>query len=259
MTGKQLAWVVFSRVCGSNRCPNILHPNWLFTREYLRVLLDQRGFVRGNVLDVGSGDRYFEQVFRGQYVRYVGLDYPETRQGFSDVEHLPPPDVAGDGRHLPFAGQTFDTVLLFEVLEHCAEPADMLAEIYAVLKPGGILLMTAPFTIQEHSQPYDYFRYTSFGLRYLLGEANFRVGALVPIGNLGTVLARYVNRALIEGTFSRGTTVGRWFKLLVTPLVLLVWLAHNLGGMLLNQILPQEGVALGHCVVAKKGRDAVEG
>ena len=55
-----------------------------------------------------------------------------------------------------------------QVLEHVFNPDDFVREIARVLKPGGALLLTVPFVWNEHEQPYDYARYSSFGLRAFL-------------------------------------------------------------------------------------------
>jgi SAM-dependent methyltransferase len=55
------------------------------------------------------------------------------------------------------------------------EPTAFLEEICRVTKPGGHLLLTVPFVWDEHEQPYDFARYSSFGLRHLLSAAGFRI------------------------------------------------------------------------------------
>lgn len=234
------------------RRPNVLHPQWLFIRSYLRVVLAQRELVRGRVLDVGCGDRFFEQAFRGSFAGYVGLDYPATRGALPDHSQLLPPDVAADARGLPFAPETFDTVFLFEVLEHCPDPALLLAQVHAALKPGGVFIMTVPLAIPEHAQPHDYFRYTQFGLRSLLGKSGFTIERLLPIGRLGTLVAYHVNYALMEGTFSRGSTFARLLKLGLSPLVVALWLTLNVAGWTVDRLWPKPGFVMNYCVTARK-------
>lgn len=252
MNSKRIAWSIFIKVCGTLRDPTILHPQWLFIREYQKTLFAQKKWVQGYVLDLGSGDRYFEEAFRKQYLQYMALDYPKTRRELVRPQPWRLPDVAGDGRQLPLMGETFDTVFLFEVLEHCSDPAQMLSEIVTVLKSGGVLLLTVPLTIPEHAQPYDYYRYTQFGLRYLLEQAGLSVEQIEPIGKVGTIIAYHLNYALMEGTFSRGSKIRQLLRLLFSPLLLLVWLIMNLVGGLLNRFLPNPGFVLGYCVVARK-------
>jgi SAM-dependent methyltransferase len=93
----------------------------------------------------------------------------------------------------------FDHVLLTQVLEHLPEPAKVLKELHRVLKPGGTLWLTAPLFYAEHEKPYDFFRYTRFGIRHLLEAAGFRVREIDWLeGYLGTLSyqARTMSRSL---------------------------------------------------------------
>ena len=99
----------------------------------------------------------------------------------------------------PWTTRRFDHVVLTQVLEHVPEPARVLAELHRVLKPGGTLWLTAPFFYAEHERPYDFFRYTQFGLRRLLESAGFEVLEVEWMeGYLGTLSyqARLMSRAL---------------------------------------------------------------
>jgi len=68
-----------------------------------------------------------------------------------------------------------DTVTLFQVLEHIAEPQQLLDEVYRILKPGGRLIITVPFMWHIHEAPHDYYRYTRYGLEYMLRKAGFLI------------------------------------------------------------------------------------
>jgi SAM-dependent methyltransferase len=74
---------------------------------------------------------------------------------------------------LPDAG--FDSMLYSPVLEHVFTPETFLHEINRVLRPGGRLLLAVPFMWDEHEQPHDFGRYSSFGLRALLMRCGFEV------------------------------------------------------------------------------------
>jgi SAM-dependent methyltransferase len=58
-------------------------------------------------------------------------------------------------------------------MEHLKEPSLFLSECYRILKTGGWLFITLPFMWQVHEAPYDFFRYTRFGLGYLLEKNGF--------------------------------------------------------------------------------------
>lgn len=66
-------------------------------------------------------------------------------------------------------------VLCTQTLEHVSDPLVALHELYRVTQPGGALWLSAPFTFEEHEQPYDFYRYTRFGLRYLVEGAGWAV------------------------------------------------------------------------------------
>src|SRR5690606_10312656 len=82
-------------------------------------------------------------------------------------------DVYYDGETLPFADDCFDSVFSSEVFEHVFNLPQIVDELYRVLKPGGRMLVTVPFVWDEHEIPYDFARYTSFGIRHILGEKGF--------------------------------------------------------------------------------------
>jgi SAM-dependent methyltransferase len=125
--------------------------------------------ISGKVLDVGCGKKPYQSLF--QVDEYVGMDIDKGEQGnkYKSV------DVFYDGKTFPFDTGHFDSVISNEVLEHVFNPDEHLAEIHRVLKPEGKFLLTVPFLWDEHEQPYDYARYSSFGLRHLLERNGFEV------------------------------------------------------------------------------------
>ena len=145
----------------------------------------QRNLVRrygsrltGKVLDVGCGRSPYRPFLGAE--EYVGSD-PNP-----DVN----PDVVADVPGLPFEEASFDAVLCTEVLEHVPEPKEALANIQQILKPGGILYLTAPMSWCLHYQPDDYFRFTKFGLEYLLEKQGFEVLKVERVGGFSSLCAQ---------------------------------------------------------------------
>jgi SAM-dependent methyltransferase len=144
------------------------------------------------VLDAGAGRAPYRELF--SHARYETADFLAVR-GKKYIR----PDYVCDLARIPVDDARFDHVLLTQVLEHVPEPARVLAELHRVLAPGGTLWLTAPLFYAEHEKPYDFFRYTRFGLRHLLEGAGFDVREVEWMeGYLGTLSyqARVMSRSL---------------------------------------------------------------
>jgi SAM-dependent methyltransferase len=153
--------------------------------EFARSLAPQ-----ARVLDAGAGEGGYRQHFSAQ--RYTGLDLGVGDAAW-DYSQL---DVLGDLAALPFRDAAFDATLNIVTLEHVREPARVVAELARVLAPGGRVLIIAPHEWEEHQQPHDYFRYTRYGLRYLLDQAGFREMDVQPVGGFFRLLSRRLWNAL---------------------------------------------------------------
>jgi SAM-dependent methyltransferase len=121
-------------------------------------------WVHGRVLDVGCGAKPYQKYFNAS--EYIGLEI-EGRNKNADAYY--------DGNMFPFDDEAFDAVFTSQVFEHVFNPNEFLSEINRVTKTEGALLLTTPFTWDEHEQPFDYARYSSFGLRHLLENHGYDI------------------------------------------------------------------------------------
>ena len=111
-------------------------------RRAVETLAGQLNFTRCDTwLDLGCGSRPYEKLFAVE--RYIGLDVLSSGHPAADKRH----DLLFDGSNIPLRSDSVDGVLCTQVLEHTAQPAALLAEIQRVLKPYGILVMTAPLCL----------------------------------------------------------------------------------------------------------------
>lgn len=83
---------------------------------------------------------------------------------------------------LPFAGETFDTVVLLEVIEHLPLPLLALQEAFRILKPNGTIILSTPFIYPIHDAPYDYQRWTRHGIEELSKNSQLDIDKLYPLG-----------------------------------------------------------------------------
>jgi ubiquinone/menaquinone biosynthesis C-methylase UbiE len=167
-----------------------------------------------SVLDAGSGDAPYKSFF--QHTRYESADFEKVDKRYASSTYV------CDLQRIPVEDGRFDFIILTQVLEHVPEPRLVLAELYRVLRPGGAMMYSAPLFYEEHEQPYDFYRYTQFGLRHLLGSAGFIIDRLDWLeGYFGTVgyqlntMARYLPRKPRD--FGDGI-VGHGLAALVGPL-----------------------------------------
>lgn len=155
------------------------------------------------VLDAGAGECQHSQFFA--HCRYAASDL-----GVGDVSwDYSRLDVSSDLSQLAFRDATFDAVLNVVVLEHVREPARVLAELARVLRPGGRLLLIVPQEWAVHQIPHDYYRYTRYGVRWLVEQAGLVTTSVEPVGGFFTVLGR---RCLEAALFFQGGW--RWLLLL---------------------------------------------
>jgi SAM-dependent methyltransferase len=149
--------------------------NWLIREINRRSASRLAPLAHGELLDIGCGTKPYEEMFRPFVSQYVGLEHPATRGGREKV------DVWGSADDLPFPDGSFDTVVALQVLEHCEDPAQVLAEAHRVLRPDGLVALTTPFLWPLHEAPRDFFRYTPYGLIHLLEQAGFEHAQVQPV------------------------------------------------------------------------------
>jgi SAM-dependent methyltransferase len=136
------------------------------------------------VLDAGAGECRFKPLFA--HAAYIGVDSAEGDPTWNYSKL----DAIGRLEQLPFADSSFDRALCIVVLEHTPEPGLALQEIRRVLKHGGTVHLVVPCMWEEHQQPYDFFRFTSSGIRYLMEKAGLRVRQIEPVGGFFWLFGR---------------------------------------------------------------------
>ena len=142
------------------------------------------------LLNVGSGNRFLGGSRLGDgNARLVNLDITPRSTA----------DVVGDAQQLPFADGAFDGIICQAVLEHVARPQKVIAEMYRVLRCGGILYIEVPFLQGYHPSPRDFFRYTLEGLEELLPDFT-KVESGVCVGPASTVC--WIAREFLSGLLS---------------------------------------------------------
>lgn len=216
-----------------------VNPFFHARRELFRAIKRLGSKIEGRVLDVGCGSKPYQALFAA--CEYVGLELDT-----SDNRARKQADVFYRGDVFPFPAQSFDSVVCSQVLEHVFSPEKFLAEIFRVMKPGGSMLLTVPFVWDEHEQPMDFGRYSSFGLRYLLEKAGFQVFEQCKINADIRVLFQLANAYLYKVLWTR-------YSVLNLIICVALMAPFNILGTLLYRLLPSNpDLFLDNVVLARK-------
>ncbi len=193
--------------------------------------------AHGRLLDIGCGVMPYRPFIEPLVDSYEGFDI-EART--ANVAYLG--DIQ-DMRAVP--ADAFDTAICLEVLEHVPDPFRAATEIRRVLKPGGVLIASAPHLSRLHEEPHDYYRYTHYGLRHLFTQAGLTVEHIAHRGSLASFLGHQVSNGLLSATWGI-PLLGRVAWLVNKWLVTRTCYA-------LDGALDRRGVfALGYTAVARK-------
>ena len=143
-----------------------------------------------SLLDAGAGESVYKKLFVNCKYKAIDLAVGENRWNYTNLDYVAPL------HEMPIDDNQFDAVLCTQVLEHLEWPRESVKEMYRVLKPGGVLYITAPMAHAEHQTPYDFFRYTSYGLESICKHAGFHDIKIIPFGGLWTRWAYELPRGL---------------------------------------------------------------
>lgn len=211
-----------------------------YSQYQLTMPLMQR-FAYGRLIDLGCGSMPYQQFIRGQVSNYDSLETFPT--------HVPVTYV-GDIQNMGMiAAASYDTAICLEVLEHVPDPFGAVREVYRILKPQGVFIVSVPHLSRLHMEPHDYYRFTQYGCRYLLESAGFQVDILDKRGGLCSFLGNQIATVLL-GLFWRVPILKEviWF--------LNSWLVTRLAYKLDGVLDPTGVYAMGYTAVAYKSESA---
>ncbi len=147
----------------------------------------------GRLGDLGCGNVPFYQAYKDLVQEVVCADWPNTTHSQSFLDH--PCDL---NEPLPLPDESFDTLILSDVLEHIAEPQLLWYEMARILKPSGKLILNVPFYYRIHEAPHDYYRYTEFALRRFAEKTSLQVLVLTPTGGALEVMTDFFSKNLVR-------------------------------------------------------------
>jgi SAM-dependent methyltransferase len=166
------------------------------------------------ILDAGSGEGYYKSYFTNQ--RYHATDLLTIIKKYGSLSYI------SNLHMLPIQSCVYDAVICTQVLEHVSEPDKVIGEFSRILKTNGYLWLTTPLYFPEHEVPYDFYRYTQYGLKWLLAHNGFEVIEMNWLeGFFATLMfqSRYAAKALLSlAIFQENILAG---ILLIIPMVIM--------------------------------------
>lgn len=202
----------------------VFNPSFILRHGLYKAITKASENIEGHVLDFGCGSKPYEALFE-KAETYTGVDIESSGHEHSESRI----DVFYDGQHLPFPDNHFDSVVCFDVLEHVFNVDEVLKEIARVLRPGGKILLSVPFAWDEHEIPYDYARYTSYGLINLLDRNKYIVHSLTKTTTYFLAITQVFIAYLEQYVLPRGRYIGRASQIfIIFPMSLVALILNNI-------------------------------
>jgi SAM-dependent methyltransferase len=139
-------------------------------------------YVQGKCIDIGCGHMPYKDLIMARVTHYDSLDRESRVPGVTYI---------GDVQNMHMLREkSYNSAICFEVLEHVPDPMQAITEIARILQKDGILILSVPHLSRLHEEPYDFFRYTKYGLQALLENAGFHIVEIQPRGGLFSFLGQ---------------------------------------------------------------------
>lgn len=163
------------------------------------------------MLDAGAGEMQYKPYC--SKLKYIAQDFGEYNpnevdKGLKgkDTWDTSKVDIVCDIINMPLENNSIDVILCSEVFEHLKNPILALKEFSRILKPGGKLLLTAPFCSLVHMAPYHYCSgFSEFWYNEHLQNLGFKINEIRAYGNY----FKYISQELFRTNEMRKIFCGK--------------------------------------------------
>lgn len=213
-----------------------------FRRYYLDKVLSDINFY-GKVLDVGGKKENKRGTFKPPLDKIESWEY-------LNIDESTNPDYLCSGDNIPVDDNTFDIVMLAEVIEHLENPIAVLNECYRVLKKDGKIVATIPFMYPLHADPYDFQRWTDVKIRLELEKIGFQSIKIEHMGSLFGVIYDLIYVSLNIQSKNRDALKNKIVRRFIMPMLskLFLWFDKK-------YMYKSKAITTGYYVKAKKGNN----
>jgi len=216
--------------------------NWNIKNQLKEFI---ENFHNKKILDFGCGDARYKNIL-SKNNSYTGIDVDESGHPTEDKKF----DLLWDNKKLPFDNDSFDVIICTEVLEHVENLDVTIKELKRVLKKKGSLFVTMPFIWVEHEKPFDFRRFTSFGIKKFFLDNGFELVKYKKLvnGKLAyyQLLLSELNRTLVEDSKFKTESIIKRFYYFTVTLIFKIFMKF---------LLPKstfKDMYINNCIVVKK-------
>jgi SAM-dependent methyltransferase len=161
--------------------------------QYKVTLPRIREFATGKLIDLGCGTMPYQDLVSDIVSEYHTLDLFPRREDVTYIADIQDMSIIKTA--------SYDSAICLNVLEHIPDPFKAIDEIHRILKPGGFLIISVPHLSRLHDEPYDYYRFTSHGLKYALERAGFIVLHLEHRGGLFSFIGHQISNLILSAVW----------------------------------------------------------
>ena len=151
-------------------------------------------YARGNLLDIGCGNKPYKTVLVELVEKYTGCDIVQS--------NLNCVDILCEANNIPLQDGLFDTVISTQTIEHVADHQGLVNEAFRLLKADGYFILSGPLYWPLHEEPYDFFRFTRHGFQYILEKAGFTITEIKSNGGKWAVAGQSLLQALYPQVYN---------------------------------------------------------
>ncbi|OQY71297.1 MAG: hypothetical protein B6D44_13225 [Ignavibacteriales bacterium UTCHB2] len=193
------------------------HTDYIVYKSYHYYLFScLEKYAKGKLLDIGCGNKPYSTIVSPFIESYTGCDIVQSSDKVVDI--------LCQATDIPLESNSFDTVISTQTIEHVADHQRLVNEAYRLLRPGGYFVISGPMYWPLHEEPFDFFRFTKYGFRYILEAAGFKIVEENANGGkwavFGQVLLHTLNSNLNKNNGFKWALMRRVYRILCINMIL---------------------------------------
>jgi SAM-dependent methyltransferase len=149
------------------RFPSISNPcKYTLDRIRVEIILFSKLLPNNSkILDFGCGEKPYYPFLKDKALEYIGIDIDESPEKNNSIN-----TIIKQGELIPYPDGSFDSIICTQVFEHIKDMHLYARELHRILKTGGKMFISVPFSWDYHPYPGDYWRIAADGVQALFND-----------------------------------------------------------------------------------------